>query len=279
MTRCAVAVLLLVAGLAACGGSDEPPPSTTTTSAQASTTIEYAPGLTEDLYLPEDQGTVPLLVMVPGGSWQTADPGGFVGLAASLAAAGVAAAPTHIRAAEDDVVYPVPLEDILCAVAAAVAEVSERGFTPDPVAVMGHSSGAHLAALAVLAVDDYEPTCTSPVVQPDALVGLSGPYDISQISEYAGVLFDSTPEDDPATWEAANPVHRADLRPDVPILLMHGEADEVVPIGAMTQFEQALKDAGHPTTAQTLPGVDHLGIFEADVAGEPIAEWLLQTSR
>jgi len=218
---------------------------------------------------------VPLVVLVPGGSWTTADPTGLVGLAAALADAGVAAVPTRIRAAADGVVYPAPVEDVLCAVAAAVERVRSRGFTPDPVAVLGHSSGANLAALAVLAVDDYSPSCGFPAVTPDALIGLSGPYDISQIPEIATALLGTSPADDPAVWASANPVERVDLRRDVPVLLLHGAADETVPLAFTTQFAQALESAGHPTTLQVVPGADHQTIYQADVAGERVAQWLL----
>jgi acetyl esterase/lipase len=163
---------------------------------------------------------------------------------------------------------------VLCAVATAVERVRARGFTPDPVAVLGHSSGAHLAALAVLAVDDYAPSCDSPTVRPDALIGLSGPYDISQVPDLATALLGTDPDDDPDTWASANPVQRADLRPDVPVLLLHGEADETVPLAFTTQFADALESAGHPITVQIVPGADHLGIFQADAAADRIADWL-----
>ena len=67
---------------------------------------------------------------------------------------------------------------------------------------------------------------------------------------------------------------RAALRPDVPVLLLHGEEDDLVPVDFTTQFADALEAAGHPTTVELVPGVDHLGIFAADVATGPIADWL-----
>jgi len=271
-----VAVAVLVAALAAsCGSSSSPSPRAPAHVAPPSLTVEYAPGLTEDLYLPRSRGRVPLVVLVPGGSWTTADPTGFTGLAAALADAGIAAAPAHIRAAADDVVYPVPVEDVLCAVAVAAERVRARGFVPDPVAVLGHSSGAHLAALAVLAADVYAPRCQAPVVAPDALVGLSGPYDISQIPEIASALLGASTDDDPAAWASANPVEQVERRPDVPVLLLHGSADDTVPLSFTSQFAQALEDAGHPTTVQVVPRADHQTIYGADVAAEPIARWLL----
>jgi acetyl esterase/lipase len=238
-------------------------------------TVEYAPGLTEDVYLPGVEGKVPLVVLVPGGGWQTADPSGLAGLAAALANAGIAAAPTHIRAAEDGVRYPVPVQDVLCAVAAATAQVRARGFVPDPVAVLGHSSGAHLAALAVLAPGDHPPRCTAPLVTPDALVGLSGPYDISRLPDVASALMGSAPGKDPAAWTQANPVERAGLRPGIPVLLLHGSDDATVPVAFTLQFARALDEAGHPTTVQVVPGTDHDSVYRADVAGPRVARWLL----
>jgi acetyl esterase/lipase len=270
-----VAVALLVAALVVSCGSAGSPSGGSSSVARPSMTVEYAPGLTEDLYLPSGPGRVPLVVLVPGGSWTTSDPEGLAGLAAALADAGVAAAPARIGAAADGVVYPAPVEDVLCAVAAAADRVRSHGFVPDPVAVLGHSSGAHLAALAVLAADDYSPRCDSAVVPPDALIGLSGPYDITQVPELAAALLGTSPDDDPATWASANPVERADLRPEVPVLLLHGAADETVPQSFTSQFAQALEEAGHPTTVQVVPGADHETIYQAEVAGKRVARWLL----
>lgn len=270
----AAALILTSAALsAACGGSSgpdqpaAPPPDAT---------VAYSPDLSADLYLPARTGRAPVVVLVPGGSWQTADPTGLAGLAAELSTRGVVAATAHIRAASDDVTYPVPVEDVLCAVAGVVTEARSAGFKPGRVVVLGHSSGAHLAALAVLAVDDYDPTCDAAVVEPDALIGLSGPYDVSRMPDVASALLGSDPDDDAATWQAANPVERAGLRPEVPVLLMHGEDDDVLPVDFTQQFADALEAAGHPTTVRLVPGVDHLGIFAADVAADPIVTWLQQ---
>ncbi|HEU5037768.1 MAG TPA: prolyl oligopeptidase family serine peptidase [Nocardioides sp.] len=280
VVRTLVLALVLVLGLGSCAtpGSSTRSWTPETPASDPSLTVRYSPGLTEDVYLPRRTGRVPLVVLVPGGSWTTSDPSGFAALAADLAHSGVVAATARIRAAEDDVVYPAPVEDVLCAVAVAVQEARSRGYVPDPVAVLGHSSGAHLAALAVLAYDDYAFGCRAPAVEPDALVGLSGPYDISRMPDVASALFDVGPDGAPEAWQNANPVVRADRRPDVPVLLLHGVEDATVPVDFTTQFADALEAAGHPTTVDLVPGVDHLGIIRADVAGDPVAEWLLSVA-
>lgn len=228
----------------------------------------------EDLFLPDGAGPVPLVVLVPGGGWETADPRGLAGLAAALAESGVAAAPARIRAAGDGVTYPTPVEDVLCAVAGAAAGLRERGRAASTVTVLGHSSGAHLAALATLAFDDYSPRCDAPVVRPDALVGMSGPYDISRVPGVAMALLGSSPDDDPEAWASANAVQRAGLRPGVPVLLLHGRADEIVPVDFTEDFGDALEAGGHPTVVEIVPGADHASIYAADVSADRVVAWL-----
>lgn len=253
-----VALLVAAALLAGCGGPSSPTPEDQPTG----------------LFLPGGGGTVPLVVLVPGGGWSTADPAGLTGLADHLAAAGDVAALAHIRAATDGVVFPVPVEDVLCEVASAAAEARAQGYDPDPVVVLGHSSGAHLAALAVLTAADRPASCPHPGVVPDALVGISGPYDISRLPDVAVALMGTTPEEDPDGWASANPVRQAHRRPAVPVLLLHGAEDPLVPLDFTRQLARALRRGGHPTTVEVLPGVDHQTAYAAEVAGPPVDRWL-----
>ena len=92
----------------------------------------------------------------------------------------------------------------------------------------------------------------APAVVPDALIGLSGPYDISKVPEAASALMGSDPADDPDAWAEANPVEQAALRPGVPVLLLHGSADDIVAVAFTTQFGEALRNAGF---GSPLPGV------------------------
>ncbi|HYF71897.1 MAG TPA: prolyl oligopeptidase family serine peptidase, partial [Nocardioides sp.] len=101
-------------------------------------------------------------------------------------------------------------------------------------------------------------------------------YDIGRVTGIAQPLLDTDPDEDAATWRAANPLEHAAERPDVPVLLLHGEDDAVVPVDFTTQLADALEGAGHPTTVELVPGADHLRVFAADVAGEPVAAWLRQ---
>lgn len=269
-----VASAVLAAACSSATPAATPAAPTHTRTGAAPLVVEYGAGLTESVYLPSARRTAPLVLMVPGGSWASADPAGLADLAGYLSDAGSVAVPTRIRAAEDGVRYPVPVDDVLCALASAVATTRQHGVEPRPVVVLGHSSGAHLAALAALATADYAPTCRAPVVSPDALIGLAGPYDVSQVPDMAQALFGTPPERAPGQWAAGNPVRRAALRPDVRVLLVHGDADSVVPTSFTADFAARLQEAGHPVSVEYVPGADHGSVYSSAVAGPIITRWL-----
>ena len=276
----AAVVALLAAVAVGCAGSDsgsdtggeQGSSGPTTTPSAGPVSHEYRPGLAAFPHLPEGVTEAPVVVMIPGGGWATADPTGLEPLAAELAAQGVVAMPVVIRAAADGVVHPVPVEDVLCALADGAATATAAGIQPTSLVLLGHSSGAHLSAVATLAPDQYAPKCEDPLVAPDALVGLAGPYDIRNFSDAAANLF--APDADDATWDAANPVLLAARRPEVPVLLLHGDADPVVPAQFSQDFAAALRTGGHQVTLSILPGVNHGEVYSASVAAAPVVQWL-----
>ncbi len=268
--------MVLPALLAACAsgpdGADPGGETPTRTPSAGPVSHEYRPGLAAFPHLPEGVTSAPVVVMIPGGGWQTADPSGLESLAAAFASRGVVAMPVVIRAGADGVVYPVPVDDVICALADGVATAREAGIEPTRAVLLGHSSGAHLSAVATLDPDSYPPDCDDPVVAPDALVGLAGPYDIRNFSDAAANLFADDATD--ATWAGANPVLLAGRRPEVPVLLLHGDADELVAPQFSTDFADALRAGGHQVTLDVIPGVNHGEVYSAAVAATPVIDWL-----
>ena len=261
--------------LAACastpdGGAQQDTPTRTPSAGPVS--HEYRPGLAAFPHLPKGVTSAPVVVMIPGGGWQTADPTGLEPLAAALASHGVVAMPVVIRANVDGVTYPTPVEDVLCALADGVATARQAGIEPTRAVLLGHSSGAHLSSVATLAPEQFSPRCSDPVVQPDALVGLAGPYDIRNFADAAANLFaDDAPD---TTWDAANPALLAARRPQVPVLLLHGGADELVAPQFSTDFAAALRTGGHQVSLDVIPGVNHGQVYSPDVAAAPVIAWL-----
>src|SRR3970040_1814034 len=89
-------------------------------------------------------------------------------------------------------------------------------------------------------------------------------------------LFGVSPETDPALWESGNPVLRAGLRPEVPVLLIHGDADDLVPTSFTIEFARALEVVGHRVTVQMCPGADHHEIYSAETSGDLITDWIAE---
>ena len=123
-------------------------------------------------------------------------------------------------------------------------EVVRLGLPPGRVALMGFSQGAMTVLEAGLCGAVPDPAC---------------------ILAYSGGMIGA---DRLPARIAANP----------PILLVHGEADEVVPVAASRMAESALIDAGVPVRALYRPGLGH-GLDEVGLAaGAEVLRGLLGAS-
>ncbi len=239
-------------------------------------TQEYLPGVEADVYLPAAT-TEPtaVVVLLPGGGWSTADRGGLAPLADRLAGDGLVAVNATYRTEDDGVHYPVPVRDIRCAVRFAADRARREGFGAGPVVVVGHSSGAHLAALAALGDGRFDGACDYPQAPVSGLVGLAGPYSIRADAELVAPLFD----DDVTSqqWLDASPFSWVAARagtPPLPVLLLHGAADPLVDPEQSRSFAGALRRAGHPVRLTVVPGADHDDLYQVEVVAEPLERWL-----
>ncbi len=273
----ALAALLVAAGCV--GGGDpaaEPLPSATAT--------EFLPGLQATVLEPTDPAATSaagadaggtLVVLVPGGGWTSADPSGLLPLARALAERGITAATITYRTSAEGSYFPQPAQDVACGVAAAVGVAGEAGLPPSRVVVLGHSAGAQLAALVALAPQRFtSDECPYPPVEPDALIGLAGPYDVQQAEDAAVALFGPR-RPDVADWAVGNPVLLAQRRPGLDVLLLHGRADSVVPPAATDQFAFRLQQGGHDAQTVYVQGADHASIYSAEVAAPIITTWVV----
>jgi alpha-beta hydrolase superfamily lysophospholipase len=102
--------------------------------------------------------------------------------------------------------------------------------------IFGHSSGAHLAALGSLQPDRYSPSCLDPLKIPDGLIGVSGLYDVDLVPDLASSLFGSARDEANVAWDEGNPIAQAHRRPELPVLLLHGSSDQLVPLSFTTHF-------------------------------------------
>ncbi|MEJ2320192.1 MAG: prolyl oligopeptidase family serine peptidase, partial [Gemmatimonadales bacterium] len=65
---------------------------------------------------------------------------------------------------------------------------------------------------------------------------------------------------------------------DIPVLIVHGEADEVVPVEESRRMAAALEEVGADVRYVELPGVGH-NAWEAAYASEALTVWLFSQGR
>jgi acetyl esterase/lipase len=224
------------------------------------------------LLLPATAGPAPIVVLVPGGSWRSADPSGLLPLARRLADGGFVASTTTYRTAESGSYFPGPVEDVLCAAGRAAAQAKQAGHGGGPVVLLGHSAGGPLALLAALRPQDFRGDCTEPAVTPVAAIGLAGAYDLPELGPVAVDLLGPSPA--PGALRSASVASSATERPAVPVLLAHGRSDSLVPPAWSERLAQQLRRGGHDVQLTLVDGAGHLEIFDADVIASTVITWL-----
>jgi len=217
-----------------------------------------------DLYLPLPSAqSRPGVVVVRGGGWLVGDRERFAHVASALAERGVAAACIEYRTA-NKAPYPAAIQDVKAAVRWMRANASQYGIDAEVIGIIGGSSGAHMALLGGLTsgIVEFEgsggnPTMSSRV---QGVVAMAVPADLLTLTETnketVGKFLLSTPEQDNAKWRWASPLTH--IRPDgPPVLLLHGAADDSVPVSQSTHFAQLYRDAGASVEVHILDGAPH----------------------
>ena len=198
-----------------------------------------------DVYAPAPgrRATPAAALFLYGGSWRRGSRScyGFVG--AALAAQGIATAVADYRLFPD-VRWPAFQEDAAAAFTWVHRHIAFGGARP--VVVIGHSAGAHMAAL--LASDRR----WLGAIRPDGLVGISGPYNFEPTHWPTTRHIFATA----ATINEPRPI--AHVGPGLPpALFMHGGADGAVDPANSLAMARAWQTAGGTAEVEIFRGLDH----------------------
>jgi acetyl esterase/lipase len=266
---------------AACSGESDtgtPAGAGASQSPAVALSADYLPGLAADLRVPSGNGPATLVVLVPGGGWQSADPAGLVPLAELLTDEGNVTATITYSTIGQGATFPRPADDVACAVRWAAEEASAAGRSPTEIVVLGHSAGGHLASLVALSGSEFGADCPAPPVGIEGLIGLAGVYDVRPLGSSLDSLFGASIRESPALWSLGNPIewagHPSPAPDDLRVLLLHGDADTSVPLEQTESFADALMSSGIDVTVVVLPGQTHGTIYDASVAGPEVTTWL-----
>lgn len=208
-----------------------------------------------DFFRPEGQDRVPLVALLHGGGWISGDPCMMHDVAESMVSEGYAAACVGYRLAP---LYPYPsaVEDVWNFIEYARQNDAELGINGDQIAAMGNSAGGYLAAMAGVARDDAQRAnaviAICPITNIDHPRESHLPISWSFIDQYMMLPYDGNE----AVYREASPItHARSGLP--PFMVVHGEADDIVPCDQGIQFANALAAADNDVTLLRVPDEGH----------------------
>ncbi|GGF70137.1 carboxylesterase [Azorhizobium oxalatiphilum] len=226
-----------------------------------------------DVFRPrQPRAPAPVLVFFYGGGWEEGDRAAYLFVGAALARLGFVVAIPDYRVFPD-ARFPAFLEDAAHAVRWVHAHAGQMGGNGAGLLLIGHSAGAHIAAMLT-----FDPQWLGGVgLEPDhvltAMVGLAGPYDFLPLhSARLKQIFAPAPG-----LEATQPITFAHGH-GPPVMLATGRADRVVDPGNSLRLADRIRRLGGVADVRFYDRVNHatlLGAFAAPL--RPLAPVLLDT--
>jgi acetyl esterase/lipase len=223
--------------------------------------IRYCTGagkpLLMDVFIPMHpiRTPVPAVLWIHGGGWERGDKNGNSG-ALMLANEGFVTASLFYRLSGDSP-FPADIEDCKCAIRFLRANAARFGIDPDRIGVAGASAGGHLAELVATAGPDAGlegdggwPGVSSHVQAASAYYGASDfTVGALQFQHHTGQvivkLFRGTEKERPELYRKASPIFYVGSGAP-PLLLVHGDQDDLVPFDQSVRMAEAYRRAGLP---------------------------------
>lgn len=219
-----------------------------------------------DIYYPRAvSGAVPAVVYVHGGGWTQGDKSGGAGAIEipELVARGFLVASVDYRLAPR-YKFPAQIEDVKCAVRFLRTNASSYGINPEKFGAWGGSAGGHLVAL--LGTTDTSAGLegsgghAGQSTHVQAVVDMFGPTDLAVLFRgYRGPTLEQvfgTSDADSQAVRLASPVTYVSPD-DPPFLIIHGDKDNLVPLGQSQILYDRLLAAGVPATLVVVKNGGH----------------------
>ena len=214
-----------------------------------------------DLYLPEQyKADAPTLVFFYGGSWARGSKDNYRFIGQAFAEAGYPIAIPNYR------IYPDHLfPDFIIDGAASLAWLEREGFAERGIVLMGHSAGAHIAAMLA-----YNPLYLEASGLDHelitALIGYSGPYDDFDLSNrrLQRIFAPAQP------LSVSRPINFVDEN-SPPSLLIHGLSDNTVVVEHSENLAAELRVHGVVVETRFYQNNGHVAV--AGSLARPLRRW------
>lgn len=234
-----------------------------------------------DIYLPQQTaGKHKVVVIIYGSAWygNNMKAMAYLSIGKPLLEAGYAVVSINHRSS-GDAHYPAQINDVKAALRYIRAHADDYRLDTSFVGITGYSSGGHLSSMAgvtngmkqrtvgttTIDIEGSVGTCAGYSSSVDAVVDWFGPVDMARMENCATVKDDKSPE---AALIGGAPAEMTDmitlLSPQYYVttqgprfLVIHGDADDVVPYCQSVRFAQALDEAGRLEQFITVPNGKH----------------------
>lgn len=208
----------------------------------------------------------PAIIWISGGGYRGVNKNQMIAEIQYLAEAGYAVIPVYYRSSAQGH-WPDQLIDVKTAIRFLRAHAEQYLIDPDRIGIMGRSAGGHITAMAALNTPGYD-TDEWAGYSSDvrAAFDMFGPVDVVQLMKYDRVQMDTNPDyrwktveethagalmgGDPSTMleraKDACAVYKLDQADHMaPILIMHGDSDDLVPYTISVEFYDKLVEKGY----------------------------------
>jgi len=221
---------------------------------QSSVNQAYGPERRQELtvYVPRNvEGNADVVIFYYGGRWQSGDKKQYAFVADALTAKG------FIVVLPDYRLYPSVgwrdfIQDGASAYQWVYRNIARYHGNPKRIFVMGHSSGAHIAAM----INVKESLLKQGIKRPCGFVGLAGPYDFLPIAD-ADVQQVFSSATDLRNTQPINYVSKG----DPVMLLLHGKDDTTVKPGNATRLAERVKQFGDHVDLKLYDDLGHIGLL------------------
>ncbi len=222
-----------------------------------------------DIYQPANaEAPLKTLVLIYGGGWRSGTKEQYAFLADAFTRLGYRVViPDYTKYPEG--VYPDYVEDAALATKWLSEHLAEDGGETDGFYLMGHSAGAHTAAMLVTNDRFLQQVGLSPNIY-DGFIGLSGPYNFTPKKARYKRVFGGGP--DFSHMKLNNFVNGN----EPPMLLIHGAQDGTVVAENMHSFAEKLRTHDVSVTAELYEDLGHYDMIALFSRALPKGEQVIQ---
>lgn len=224
-----------------------------------------------DVYLAKSEKPMPTMVYIHGGGWRGGSKNRIPPWLESAVKEGWLSVVSVEYRFSDVAPHPAQVNDCVRAVQFVRHNAEKWNIDPQRIGATGGSAGGHLSLWVALHDDAARPDSADPIERESSrvacAVSFAGPTDWSLLREvehnhpaYRLLLGyePGTPakEMDDAAMKDVSPISFAS-KDDPPVLQVHGDADDVVPLQHARKLDERLKSLGGKSELTVIPGGSH----------------------